>query len=109
MDVSKIYREGIIINDTNDGKLRVTEIYHSNKIYKITLERGNCIEVIISNECCVDVSQIEDFTSKINALKKFENNLKIDNCNRYIKENKNNPFANRMNYVKKELASYKKQ
>lgn len=108
MEVSKLYRDGIIINDSNDGVTRVTEIYHGNKIYKLTLKKGVCIENLILNDCCVKLSEIEDFNDKLAALKKFENNLKIDNCNKYIKENKSNPFASRMTYVKKELASYKK-
>lgn len=109
MEISKIYREGIIINDNNDSTTRITEIYHSNKIYKLVLKEGVCIENTILNDCCVNLIEISDISTKINALKKFENNLKIDNCNKYINENKDNPFANRINYVKKELSSYKKE
>jgi hypothetical protein len=109
MEYIQIFREGIILNDFNDGNTRISEIYHSNKIHKITLNKGELVESLIINDCCVDLSNINNISQKINALKKYENSLKIANCNKYIIENKNNPFASRMNYVKKELAQLKKE
>lgn len=106
---AQIYREGVIITDFREGNFRISEIYFSNKIYKLTLEKGELVNWIILNECCVKLSEIKDFDDKLKALKKFENNLKIDNCKKYISDNKNNPFANKMQFVKKELASLKKQ